>query len=273
MATGSPPTSRCRPTSSPSSTTSPRRRDCWGSALGSSSSSTPAWAEAAPTPTTGSSRRRSRRAPGEGPDRDHGRLVAPRLLRRARAPVGQGADSRVRVRARVRRRRRSRAATPAPRQLRRRPGALPDTWFTMVRPGIAIYGVSPFADGTSPVPLTPAMTLRGHRLPWSSMSTRDKASPTDTPTSPTATPRSGWSRSGYGDGVPRHASNAGPGRRSAGVASRSPVGSAWTSSSSTSASFEPAAGTTGRACSAAPTAVSPPPMTGPRPPARSATRS
>ena len=29
----------------------------------------------------------------------------------------------------------------------------------MVRPGIAIYGVSPFADGTSPVPLIPAMTL------------------------------------------------------------------------------------------------------------------
>ena len=27
--------------------------------------------------------------------------------------------------------------------------ASPQTWFTLVRPGIAIYGVSPFADGTS----------------------------------------------------------------------------------------------------------------------------
>ncbi len=28
--------------------------------------------------------------------------------------------------------------------------ASPETWFSMVRPGIAIYGVSPFADGTQP---------------------------------------------------------------------------------------------------------------------------
>jgi alanine racemase len=83
---------------------------------------------------------------------------------------------------------------------------LPDAHFDLVRPGIAVYGLSPVAENFG---LTPAMTLRaaaagvkrvragegvsyGHEY----MTTRD--------TTLVLVPL------GYADGVPRHASNIGP---------------------------------------------------------------
>ena len=87
--------------------------------------------------------------------------------------------------------------------------AHPDTWFTMVRPGIAVYGLSPFASGTSPVPLHPAMELRAEvalvkRVPAGQGVSYGHTYVTDRET----TLGSGAAR--YGDGVPRHASNVGP---------------------------------------------------------------
>lgn len=85
---------------------------------------------------------------------------------------------------------------------------IPDTWLTLVRPGIAVYGVSPFTDGHSPVPLQPAMTLEarlalvkqvpaGHGVSYGHTYVTDRAT------------RLGLVPLGYGDGVPRHASNRG----------------------------------------------------------------
>ncbi len=87
--------------------------------------------------------------------------------------------------------------------------ASPDTWFTMVRPGIAIYGVAPFADGASPVELTPAMTLRAtvalvKRAPAGLGVSYGHAYTTDRETTLALVPL------GYGDGIPRHASGRGP---------------------------------------------------------------
>lgn len=86
--------------------------------------------------------------------------------------------------------------------------ALPDTWMTMVRPGIAIYGISPFADGRHPVLLQPAMTLRarlalvkrvpaGHGISYGHTYTTSRETTL------------GLVPVGYADGVPRHASNTG----------------------------------------------------------------
>ena len=88
--------------------------------------------------------------------------------------------------------------------------ALPDTWFTMVRPGIALYGVSPFADGSSPVPLRPAMRLQAGLALVKRVRAGQGVSYGHTyidrprPTTLALVPL------GYGDGVPRHASNRGP---------------------------------------------------------------
>ena len=87
--------------------------------------------------------------------------------------------------------------------------ASPQTWFTMVRPGIAIYGVSPFADGGSPIPLTPAMTLRSRvalvkRVQADSGVSYGHTYVTSRETTLALIPV------GYGDGVPRHASGRGP---------------------------------------------------------------
>jgi len=87
--------------------------------------------------------------------------------------------------------------------------ASPQTWFTMVRPGIAIYGVSPFADGGSPIPLTPAMTLRSRvalvkRVQADSGVSYGHTYVTSRETTLALIPV------GYGDGIPRHASGRGP---------------------------------------------------------------
>jgi alanine racemase len=86
---------------------------------------------------------------------------------------------------------------------------LPGSWFTMVRPGIAIYGVSPMADGSTPVPLQAAMTLRAtvamvKRVPAGQGVSYGHTYVTRTPTSLALVPL------GYGDGIPRHASGRGP---------------------------------------------------------------
>jgi alanine racemase len=84
--------------------------------------------------------------------------------------------------------------------------AAPTTWFTLVRPGIAAYGVTPFADGSSPVPLRPAMTLRAtvalvKRVAPGQGVSYGHTYVTDRETTLALVPL------GYGDGVPRHASN------------------------------------------------------------------
>jgi len=86
--------------------------------------------------------------------------------------------------------------------------AIPDTWHTLVRPGISVYGVSPFSDGHSPVPLRPAMTLEARlalvkQVPAGHGVSYGHTYVTDRPT------RLGLVPLGYGDGVPRHASNRG----------------------------------------------------------------
>jgi alanine racemase len=85
--------------------------------------------------------------------------------------------------------------------------ALPDTWGTLVRPGISVYGISPFADGRSPVDLRPAMTLVARlamvkHLPAGHGVSYGHTYVTERPT------RVGLVPLGYGDGIPRHASNA-----------------------------------------------------------------
>ncbi len=87
--------------------------------------------------------------------------------------------------------------------------ASPDTWFTMVRPGIAIYGVTPFPDGASPVELVPAMTLRAtvalaKRAPAGLGVSYGHTYTTERETTLALVPL------GYGDGIPRHASGRGP---------------------------------------------------------------
>jgi alanine racemase len=83
---------------------------------------------------------------------------------------------------------------------------LPEAHFDLVRPGIAVYGLSPVADQHG---LTPAMTLRAA----ASMVKRVRAGEgvsygheytTTRETTLVLVPL------GYADGVPRHASNVGP---------------------------------------------------------------
>ena len=86
---------------------------------------------------------------------------------------------------------------------------LPSTWFTMVRPGIAIYGVSPMADGSSSVELAAAMTLRASvalvkRVPAGHGVSYGHTYVTGHDTALALVPL------GYGDGVPRQASGRGP---------------------------------------------------------------
>ena len=147
---------------------------------------------------------------------------------RARAPVEQDASSRrSTMPSRSRRRRGAPASTRPPGELRRR-AHHPDTWYTMVRPGIAIYGLSPL-PAASPVPLRPAMTAARLARAGQAACLPARASPTGTRTSPSGRRRVGLVPLGYGDGIPRHASNAAP-VAIAGAPSRSPAGSAWTSS-------------------------------------------
>ncbi len=81
-----------------------------------------------------------------------------------------------------------------------------ETWHTMVRPGISVYGLSPLAGGASPVPLRPAMTLVAalalvKTLPAGHGVSYGHTFVTDHETTVGLVPL------GYGDGVPRHASN------------------------------------------------------------------
>jgi alanine racemase len=87
--------------------------------------------------------------------------------------------------------------------------AIPESWHSMVRPGIALYGVSPFADGGSEVELRPAMTLRAtlalvKRVHAGQGVSYGHTYVTDGETTLGLVPL------GYGDGIPRQASNRGP---------------------------------------------------------------
>ena len=84
--------------------------------------------------------------------------------------------------------------------------ATPETWFSCVRPGIATYGVSPFADGSSPVPLRPAMTLRARLALVKDVHAGQGVSYGHTYITDSET-RLALVPLGYGDGVPRHASS------------------------------------------------------------------
>jgi alanine racemase len=87
----------------------------------------------------------------------------------------------------------------------------PDTHFDLVRPGLAVYGLSPVPDLASPAELglRPVMTLgarlalvkrvpAGHGVSYSHRYTTERA------TTLALVPL------GYADGIPRHASNTGP---------------------------------------------------------------
>jgi alanine racemase len=86
---------------------------------------------------------------------------------------------------------------------------LPETWFTMVRPGIVVYGISPMADGSSTVSVTAAMRLRAavaltKRVHAGQCVSYGHTYVTDRDTTLALIPL------GYGDGIPRHASGRGP---------------------------------------------------------------
>lgn len=86
--------------------------------------------------------------------------------------------------------------------------SLADAAFSMVRIGIGAYGFSPF-DHVAPVSLTPAMELRGEivsakRVPAGSGVSYGHTYVTERETTLALVPL------GYADGIPRHASNAGP---------------------------------------------------------------
>jgi alanine racemase len=92
---------------------------------------------------------------------------------------------------------------------------LPGTWNSMVRPGIAIFGVSPLTDGSSPVPLTAAMTLQAtlalvKRVHAGQGVSYGHTYVTERQTTLALVPL------GYADGIPRHASGCGPVRLGAG---------------------------------------------------------
>ncbi|MFG1990335.1 alanine racemase [Actinoplanes sp. NPDC048988] len=83
----------------------------------------------------------------------------------------------------------------------------PDTHFDLVRPGIAVYGLSPIAGET--FGLRPAMTARARvalvkRVPAGQGVSYGHTYFTERETSLALVPL------GYADGVPRHASNSGP---------------------------------------------------------------
>ncbi len=83
----------------------------------------------------------------------------------------------------------------------------PDCHFDLVRPGIAVYGLSPIPGET--FGLRPAMTVRGRvamakRVPAGEGVSYGHTYTTSRETTLAVVPL------GYGDGVPRHASNSGP---------------------------------------------------------------
>jgi alanine racemase len=85
----------------------------------------------------------------------------------------------------------------------------PDAHFDIVRPGIAIYGLSPIPERAGEFGLRPAMTVRARailtkRVPAGEGVSYGHTYATTRPTNLAVIPM------GYGDGVPRHASNVGP---------------------------------------------------------------
>ena len=148
----------------------------------------------------------------------------------------------------------------------------PAAHFDLVRPGIAVYGLSPVPDLGDPgdFGLRPAMTLDraarpGQAVPAGQGVSYGHVYVTDRDTTLGLVPL------GYADGIPRSAGAAARCSSAAG-ARRSRAGSAWTSSSSTSALTRRGAGDEVVLFGAAPTA-SRTRRTGPRPPAPSTTRS
>ena len=97
--------------------------------------------------------------------------------------------------------------SPRWRHLANTPGLLehPAAHFDLVRPGIGLYGITPVAD---PAGLRPAMTLRAtvalvKRVPADTGVSYGLTFRTDRDTTLALVPL------GYGDGIPRHASNVG----------------------------------------------------------------
>jgi alanine racemase len=84
---------------------------------------------------------------------------------------------------------------------------LPQTRFDLVRPGIATYGLSPFDHGVEG--LRPAMTLRARLALVKRVGAGAGVSYGHTYVTPEPTTL-GLIPLGYGDGIPRHASNRGP---------------------------------------------------------------
>jgi alanine racemase len=87
--------------------------------------------------------------------------------------------------------------------------ALPDTWYDMVRPGIALYGLDPLGGDAGVHGLTPAMTVRARvaltkRVPAGAGVSYGHTYTTDTETTLALVPV------GYADGVPRAAGNHAP---------------------------------------------------------------
>ncbi|MEU8007014.1 alanine racemase [Catellatospora sp. NPDC049111] len=85
----------------------------------------------------------------------------------------------------------------------------PDTHFDLVRPGIAVYGLSPLDDPAVRATLRPAMTARARvlltkRLPAGQGVSYGHTYVTQRESTVALVPL------GYADGVPRHASNSGP---------------------------------------------------------------
>ena len=89
--------------------------------------------------------------------------------------------------------------------------ALPETHFNLVRPGVATYGLSPFGHAlpSSELGLVPAMTLKARLAMVKRVPAGAGVSYGLTWTAPRPSTL-GLIPLGYGDGLPRHASNGGP---------------------------------------------------------------
>ena len=89
--------------------------------------------------------------------------------------------------------------------------ALPETHFNLVRPGVATYGLSPFGHAlpSAELDLRPAMTLKARLAMVKRVPAGAGVSYGLTWTAPRPSTL-GLIPLGYGDGLPRHASNGGP---------------------------------------------------------------
>ena len=110
----------------------------------------------------------------------------------------------------------------------------PAARYDLVRCGIASYGLDPAPGVTPDLGLRPAMTVRA--APGAGQADRRRRRRLLRPHvgRRPRTPRSGSSRSGYAEGVPRAAGNRVEVWAGGRPAARCAAGSAWTSSSSTS---------------------------------------